>query len=212
MPTGLRRRLPSSLRAEVASTRDRHQLELAVIGLDVGVEHPLASEDLRVLHDHVEQVIEQVHRAVDHRLEIELDVDDVALDEPLEHRARVDQLIAIDRAEPGDPADPLAITVAGLEARRAQADAERIEEQIACGSPCCCARSRAARHRSSTELARGDHRGRCARAPPARHRARTTCPDRSRCRSAACPSRPRSACLDARMPFATSANVPSPPM
>src|SRR6185436_3482848 len=51
--------------------------------------------------------------------------------EALQHRAGIDQLIAIQRPEPRNPPDPLAIAVAGLEARRAQADRERVEEQIA---------------------------------------------------------------------------------
>src|SRR5262245_64327020 len=92
------------LGAEVAPAGDRDELEAAVVGLGARVEDPLASEDLGVLHDDVEHVLEVMDGAVDHGVDVELDVDDVALDEALEHRAGVHELIAVQRTEPGDPA------------------------------------------------------------------------------------------------------------
>src|SRR5690606_16155057 len=108
-----------------------YELELAVVGLGLRVEDPLAAEDLRVLHDHVEQARELVHLAVDHHVEIELGIDDVALEEPLREGPEVHELIAVDHAEPGDPPDALAIAVARRQAGGAQADGERVEEQVA---------------------------------------------------------------------------------
>src|ERR1044071_8568993 len=75
------------LGTEVAPAGDRDELEAAVVGFGPRVEDPLASEDLGVLDDDVEHVLEVVDGAVDHGVDVELDVDDVALDEALQHRA-----------------------------------------------------------------------------------------------------------------------------
>ena len=72
MPTGTATHRAEQLRREVAAAGDRHELDAAVVGLGLRIEDPLAAEDLRVLDDHVEQAREVMHRAVDHRVEIEL--------------------------------------------------------------------------------------------------------------------------------------------
>ncbi len=58
------------LGAEVAPAGHRDQLEPAVVALGVRIEDPLAAEDLRVLHDDVDDDAVLGHHAVDDRVEV----------------------------------------------------------------------------------------------------------------------------------------------